>query len=108
MRQQKIDQSASKLYRFVGNGNRCRSGGRRIITLPVMSVATLKILNMSNNVKGGFQETTSMNGIDHRYIKIGRQALQTCRHRPMEIDAVLADDQKSYFTFGQQDKCLFL
>ena len=48
-----------------------------------------------------------MNEIDHRCIKIGRQALQTCSHRPMEIGAVLADDQKSYFTFGRQDKCLF-
>ena len=29
-----------------------------------------------------------MNEIDHRCIKIGRQVLQTCRHRPMEIGAI--------------------
>ena len=38
-----------------------------------------------------------MNEIGHRCIQIGRQALQTCRHRPMEIGTILADDQKSYF-----------
>ena len=26
----------------------------------------------------------------------------------MEIGAILADDQKSYFIFGRQEKCLFL
>ena len=45
-----------------------------------------------------------MNEIDYRCIKIGRQVLQTCRHRPMEIDAVLADDQTDYFIFGWQEK----
>ena len=49
----------------------------------------------------------NMNQIGHRCIQIGRQALQTCRHRPMEIGAILADDQKSYFIFGRQEKCLF-
>ena len=58
-------------------------------------------------VKGRFHETMNMNEIDHRCIKIGRQVVQTCRHRPTEIGAVLADDQKSYFYFGWQEKCLF-
>ena len=42
--------------------------------------------------KGGFHETTNINEINHRCIKIGRQVTQTCRHRPMEIGAVLAAD----------------
>ena len=54
-------------------------------------------------LKGGFHETTNINEINHRCIKIGRQVIQTCRHRPIEIGAVLVDDQRSYFIFGQQE-----
>ena len=69
---------------------------------------SLNALSTGNrNLKGGFHETTNMNEIGHRCIKIGRQVSQTCRHRPMEIGAILADDQKSYFIFGRQEKCLF-
>ena len=42
-------------------------------------------------LKGGFHETTNIDEIDHRYVTISQQVIQTCRHQPMEIGAVLAD-----------------
>ena len=43
-------------------------------------------------LKGGFHEPTKMYKINHRCIQIGRQVLQTSRHRRMDIGAVLAAD----------------
>ena len=56
------------------------------------------------HVKGWFQETTKMNEIYHRRIQIGRQVIQTSRHRRMDIGTVLAADQNSYFMIGRQEK----
>ena len=57
--------------------------------------------------KGRFHETTKIIKINHRCIQIDRWVKQTCRHRLMDIGAVLADDQCSYFTFGRQEVFLF-
>ena len=53
-------------------------------------------------MKARFHETTNMDKINHRCIQIDRQALQTCRHPPMDIGAVLADDKTFYFIFCRQ------
>ena len=42
----------------------------------------------SGRFKGEFHETTNMNEIDHRGIKISRQVLQTSRHRRLDIGTV--------------------
>ena len=59
------------------------------------------------SLKGGFHGRTNINEINHRCIKIGRQVTQTCRHRPMEIGAVLAADFTPYFVIGRPEKWLF-
>ena len=43
-----------------------------------------------------------MNEIDHQCRKISRQVLQTSRHRRMDIDAILADDQTSDFIISRR------
>ena len=58
-------------------------------------------------VKARFHETSKVNKTNHRLIQIDLWVQQTCRHRPMDIGAALADDQTSYFIIGQQEKCLF-
>ena len=40
-------------------------------------------------------------------IQIDRWVKQTCRHRPMDIGAALADDQTCYFIIGRQEKLYF-
>ena len=47
---------------------------------------------------------TNINEINHRCIKIGWQVTQTCRHQPMEIGAVLADDKTFYFIISREEK----
>ena len=44
-----------------------------------------------------------MNKIDHRCIQIDLWVLETGRHRPMDIGAVLAADYTSYFMIGRQE-----
>ena len=56
------------------------------------------------HVKGQFHETTKINEIYHRRIQIGRQVIQTSRNPRMDIGAVLAADQNSYFMIGWQEK----
>ena len=48
-----------------------------------------------------------MNKIDHRCIQIDRWVLETGRHRPMDIGAILAADHSSYFMIGRQEKWPF-
>ena len=58
-------------------------------------------------LKAWFHETTKVNKINHRCIQIDRWVQQTCRHRPMDIDATLTDDQTCYYIIGLQDKLSF-
>ena len=72
----------------------------------IMNPLPLPIINVLS-LKGGFHGRTNINEINHRCINIGRQVTQTCRHRPMEIGAVLAADFTSYFVIGRPEKWLF-
>ena len=53
-------------------------------------------------VKRGFHETTKVIKIDHRCIQIDLWVLETSRHRPMDIGAVLAAHWTCYFIIGRQ------
>ena len=57
--------------------------------------------------KARFHETTKFDKMNQRCIQIDQWVMLTCRHRPMAIGAVLADDQRSYFIFGRQEMCCF-
>ena len=57
-------------------------------------------------IEGRFHETTTINVIKHRCIKIRCLVMRTCRHRRMDIGAILADDKMSNFTFGRQKNFL--
>ena len=39
--------------------------------------------------------------------QVGRRVVETCRHRPMDIGAALADDQSCFFIIGRQEKLCF-
>ena len=54
-----------------------------------------------------FHETTQIDKINHRCIQIDRWVKETCRHQPMDIGAILADDKTFYFIFCQQEKWHF-
>ena len=54
----------------MGIGKKCNS-----------NMGICKSLNQCMRVKGWFHETTEMNEMYHRWIKIGRQVMQTSRHR---------------------------
>ena len=51
---------------------------------------TKALSGQTKKLKRGFHEPTEINKINHRCIQIGRQVLQTFRHRHMDIGAVLA------------------
>ena len=58
-------------------------------------------------IKVRFHEMTKIDKINHRCIQIDRWVKETCRQRPMDIGAALADDKTFYFIFCRQEKWHF-
>ena len=75
----------------------------------VLSIRLFRVIvhHAVGKVKTRFYERTKINKISHRCIQIDRWAKLTCRHRPMDIGAALAEDQTCYFIIGRQEKLYF-
>ena len=88
-------------YKNGNQGTKRSSGKKDVLLLKLMEQVTYVVYttnymftvhHVRRKLKRGFHETTKINRIDHRCIQIDPWVLETSRHRPMDIGAILAAD----------------